>query len=209
MNGVCRSMSLDCGGTGGLISASVNGAPSSPWCLRQPSFTVPRAARLSSSTTSPMLPTETAPFPRSDAMYTVFVHLNAEKATLYRAILSAFVAESNRLAKNGEAFGGWLATWRYLWMPILWKTSTEGLNASKRPLFNLRCDASPSRRTPRPTNGRCRSRQNTSQLVELLVRFLGNVALLSMRAGSANISMLPSWAGYAQQAERTCVHRRC
>jgi hypothetical protein len=39
-----------------------------------------------------MLPTETAPFPGSDA-YTVFVHLHAEKAPLYRAILNAFVAE--------------------------------------------------------------------------------------------------------------------
>src|ERR1700686_4072501 len=148
-------------------------------------------------------------------------------------------------------------------MPILWKTSTEGLNGSKRLLFNLRWDASPSRRVPRPTNGRCRSRQYTvgiherhirpetlhagcaigrlfsrgsrartleiaglsdlaylesdlgcepapnvvhtlripqivpSQLLQLLVRFLGNVALLSMRAGlsSANVSMLPSGAG--------------
>jgi hypothetical protein len=36
-----------------------------------------------------------------------------------------------------------------------------------------------------------------SQLLQLLVRFLGNVALLSMRAGlsSANVSMLPSGAG--------------
>jgi len=27
---------------------------------------------------------------------------------------------------------------RYLWMPILWKTSTEGLDSSKRLFFNLR-----------------------------------------------------------------------
>jgi hypothetical protein len=40
--------------------------------------------------------------------------------------------------KNGEAFGGWRATWRYLWMPILWKTSTEGFDGSKRPYFSLR-----------------------------------------------------------------------
>src|SRR5258708_27860597 len=48
--------------------------------------------------TSPMLPTETAPFPGSDATYCVFVHLNAEIAPLYRAILSAFVAERGRFA---------------------------------------------------------------------------------------------------------------
>jgi uncharacterized protein (TIGR02677 family) len=45
-----------------------------------------------------MLPTETAPLPGSDATYTVFAHLNAEKAPLYRAILSAFVAERARFA---------------------------------------------------------------------------------------------------------------
>lgn len=52
--------------------------------LHEQAFTVPRAARFSSSMTSPMLPTETAPYPGSDATYTVFVHLNAEKAPLYR-----------------------------------------------------------------------------------------------------------------------------
>ena len=45
-------------------------------------------------------------------------------------------------------------------MPILWKTSTEGLDGSKRPFFNLRWDVSPSRRVPPPTKGRCGSRQN-------------------------------------------------
>src|ERR1700675_3941689 len=46
-------------------------------------------------------------------------------------------------------------------MPILWKTSTEGLDGSKPPFFNLRKDVSPSRRVPPPTKGRCGSRQNT------------------------------------------------
>src|SRR5258708_5936343 len=47
--------------------------------------------------TSPMLP-ETSPLFGSDATYTVFVHLNAERATLYRAILGAFVTERTRFA---------------------------------------------------------------------------------------------------------------
>lgn len=41
---------------------------------------------------------ETSRYPRPDATYTVFVHLNAEKSPLYRAILGAFVAERARFA---------------------------------------------------------------------------------------------------------------
>src|ERR1700676_3227864 len=46
-------------------------------------------------------------------------------------------------------------------MPIPWKTSTEGLDGSKRPYFNLRWDVSPPRRVPPPTKERRGSRQNT------------------------------------------------
>jgi hypothetical protein len=42
---------------------------------------------------SPMVPTQTSPVPEPDGTYTVFAHLNAEKASLYRDILGTFVAE--------------------------------------------------------------------------------------------------------------------
>src|ERR1700737_4112417 len=45
-----------------------------------------------------MTSTEADFLPGSDATYSVFVHLNAEKSPLYRAILRAFVAERARFA---------------------------------------------------------------------------------------------------------------
>ncbi len=45
-----------------------------------------------------MSPTETSPFLASNAKYSVFAHLNTEKAPLYRAILGVFVAERARYA---------------------------------------------------------------------------------------------------------------
>ncbi len=50
-----KSMSLDGGRTDGLISASANGAPSSPWCLRQPSW-----RRRSGTTRTPKTPPSVA-----------------------------------------------------------------------------------------------------------------------------------------------------
>lgn len=48
--------------------------------------------------TSPVLPTETSAFSESNVTYTVFAHLNTEKASLYRSILGVFVAERTRYA---------------------------------------------------------------------------------------------------------------
>jgi hypothetical protein len=45
-----------------------------------------------------MVPTQTSPVPGPDGTYTVFAHLNAEKASLYRDILGTFVAERARFA---------------------------------------------------------------------------------------------------------------
>jgi uncharacterized protein (TIGR02677 family) len=45
-----------------------------------------------------MIPAENSPLPGTGADYAVFVHLNAEKSPLYRAILSIFVAERARFA---------------------------------------------------------------------------------------------------------------
>jgi len=45
-----------------------------------------------------MTSTEADSLPSSDATYAVFVHLNAEKSPLYRAILRTFVAERARFA---------------------------------------------------------------------------------------------------------------
>jgi hypothetical protein len=47
---------------------------------------------------SPMVPTQTSPVPGPDGTYTVFAHLNADKASLYRDILGTFVAERARFA---------------------------------------------------------------------------------------------------------------
>jgi len=47
---------------------------------------------------SPMMPTQTSPVPGPDGTYTVFAHLNVEKASLYRDILGTFVAERARFA---------------------------------------------------------------------------------------------------------------
>jgi hypothetical protein len=46
--------------------------------------------------TFPVVAAETSPFPIADETHAVFVHLNAEKSPLYRAILSVFVAERAR-----------------------------------------------------------------------------------------------------------------
>jgi len=43
--------------------------------------------------TSAVVTTDTSGVPVVDETYAVFVHLNAEKSPLYRAILSVFVAE--------------------------------------------------------------------------------------------------------------------
>ncbi len=48
--------------------------------------------------TSSVVMTETSPTRGGDGAYTVFVHLNTAKSPLYRAILSAFVAERARFA---------------------------------------------------------------------------------------------------------------
>jgi uncharacterized protein (TIGR02677 family) len=45
-----------------------------------------------------MVPTQTSPVPGPDGTYTVFAHLNADKASLYRDILGTFVAERARFA---------------------------------------------------------------------------------------------------------------
>ncbi len=46
--------------------------------------------------TSAVVTRDTSAFPGVDETYAVFVHLNAEKSPLYRAILSVFVAERAR-----------------------------------------------------------------------------------------------------------------
>lgn len=47
---------------------------------------------------SPRVPMQTSLVPGPDGTYTVFAHLNAEKASLYRDILGTFVAERARFA---------------------------------------------------------------------------------------------------------------
>jgi hypothetical protein len=46
--------------------------------------------------TSAVVTRDTSALPGVDEAYAVFVHLNAEKSPLYRAILSVFVAERAR-----------------------------------------------------------------------------------------------------------------
>jgi hypothetical protein len=46
--------------------------------------------------TSAVVTTDTSALPGVDETYAVFVHLNAEKSPLYRAILAVFVAERAR-----------------------------------------------------------------------------------------------------------------
>lgn len=132
-----------------------------------------------------MSPSETSPLPASNAKYSVFAHLNTEKAPLYRAILGVFVAERARyaLALRPSEIQAALAAAHGS------ELFSDEVDAELRQLCDWgNLDDSPDTAEAASVEEFYRKRR-LYQLVDYLERFIGELVIASNRAAEAVLQL--------------------